>query len=367
MEARTYLLPAVTRSAIIGLALAALTGVALADAPAPRATVNGLPATSTAPAETAPNQLQAMLLKYAARCALRADQELEGPADATGARPRFPGSLGIAPEWRDGTCDRACQEKVSSCLIALVNRTGKHVQLSLLSGATAMLKSTQSLQAGESDLGFPHQEGAFFGNVFTGEAFTCRGSAAAKGAQVKRFCALEPESCTGLAEFADAGRCEDVCEMSCVSLSDGSRRCAASACSDPRGHRWAFPITTYLRNQIEAGNADFLDGTRAAKDQGVEPLARLGAARYEQVDFGPVGGGVKTFTARVAARRPGARIEIWLDGRKRLGVLAVQRTGAAEQEQSVPVDTRGVSGSHAVVLKLVDATHIARLSTIEFR
>jgi len=367
MEACTIPARGIVRAAIIAWSLAALTGVAVAETPAPHALVNGLPATSTAPVEPAANQLQAMLLKYAARCALRADQELEGPADATGARPRFPGSLGIAPEWRDGACDRACQEKVSSCLIALVNRTGKHVQLSMVSGAPAMLQSARSLQAGEGDLGFPHQEGAFFGNVFTGEAFTCRGSAAGKGAQVKRFCTLEPESCTGVAEFADAGRCEDVCEMSCVSLSDGSQRCAASACSDPQGHRWAFPITTYLRNQIEAGNADSLDGTRAADDQGVQPLARLGAARYEQVDFGPVGGGVKTFTARVTARKPGARIEVWLDGRKRLGVLAVQRTGAAEQEQSAPVDARGVSGVHAVVLKLVDATRIAHLSTIEFR
>jgi hypothetical protein len=367
MKVRTHLVTVLTQSATIALSLATLTEVALADLPAKRATMNGLSATTSTPVEAAPNQLQGMLLKYAARCALRTDQELEGPADSTGARPRFPGSLGIAPEWHDGACDRACQEKVSSCLIALVNRTGKHVQLSLLSGATAMLESAHSLRAGESDLGFPHQEGAFFGNVFTGEAFTCRGSAAGKGAQVKRFCALEPGSCTGLAEFADAGRCEDVCEMSCVSLSDGSQRCAASACSDPGGHRWAFPITTYLRNQIEAGNADFLDGTRAAQDQGVEPLARLGAARYEQVDFGPVDGGVKIFTARVAARRPGARIEVWLDGRKRLGVLAVQRTGAAAQDQSAPLDARGVSGTHAVVLKLVDATRIAHLSTIEFR
>jgi hypothetical protein len=368
MQARTSLFPVVTRSASITLALAALAGVASAGTPAARVTVNGLPAISRAPEIAAPNQLQAMLLKYAARCALPSDQTLEGPADAAGVRPRFPGSLGIAPEWRDGTCDRACQEKVSACLIALVNRTGKHVQLSLLSGAPAMLKAAPSLNAGETDLGFPHQEGVFFGNMFTGEAYACRGRAAAKGAQVKRFCALDPDSCTGLAEFADAGRCEDVCEMSCVALSDGSQRCAASACSDPQGHRWAFPITTYLRNQIEAGNADSLDGTRAADDQGFEPMSRLGAARYEQVDFGPVdGGGVKTFTARVAARRPGARIEVWLDGRKRLGVLAVKRTGAAAQDQSARIDASGVSGPHAVVLKLVDATHIAHLSTIEFR
>jgi hypothetical protein len=366
METRTSLLPAVTRPATILLSLAALAGVATAKTPA-RVTLNGLPAASATPAGSSSPELQAMLLKYAARCALRADQELPGPADAKGARPRFPGSMGIAPEWLQGACDGDCQEKVSSCLIALSNRTGKHVQLSVLSAAPAMLKSASSLKPGESDIGFPHQEGVFFGNVFTGEAYACRGSAATKGAQVKRFCALEPESCTGLAEFADAGNCEDVCDMSCVSLSDGTKRCAATACTDPKGRRWSFPITTYLRNQIEAGNADSLSGTRADKDQAVEPLARQGTARYEKVDFGPVGGGVKTFTARVSARRPGARIEVWLDGRKRLGVLDVKRTGAVAEDQSALIDASGVSGSHAVVLKLIDATRIARLSTIEFR
>jgi len=366
MKARASLGPVVTRPATIVLSLAALAGVALAETPA-RVTQNGLPAASAARAGSSSPELQAMLLKYTARCALREDQTLEGPADATGKKAQYRGSMGIAPEWLQGGCDGACQERVSSCLIALSNRTGKHVQLSLLSAAPAMLKSASSLKPADTDIGFPHQEGVFFGNVFKGEAYACRGSAAVKGAQVKRFCALEPESCTGLAEFTDAGRCEDVCEMSCVSLSDGSQRCAASACKDPQGHRWTSPVTTYLRNQIEAGNADSLDGTRADKDQRVEPLARLGAVRYEQVDFGPVDGSVKTFTARVAARRPGARIEVWLDGRKRLGVLAVKRTGAADEPQSALIDASGVSGTHAVVLKLVDATRIAHLSTIEFR
>jgi hypothetical protein len=343
---------------------APLNGAApFASSSATHVTVNGLSTVSSTEVNRERSELQSMLLKYAARCALAEGQALEGPADASGNRATFPGSLGVAPEWNNGACDRACQEKVSSCLIALVNRTGKHVQVSLLSAAPSMAKA---LTPGDTDVGFPHQEGAFFGNVFSGEAYACRGHDAAKGAQVKRFCALEPASCTGVAEFADAGRCEDVCEMKCFQLSDGSERCAATACSDPDGHRWSFPITTYLRNQIEAGNADSLDGTRVAKGEGVEPLGRLGVARYEQVDFGPADGSVKTFTARVTARSPGARIEVWLDGRRRLGVLDVKSTGGAEREQSALIDGSGVSGSHAVVLKLLGATRLARLSTIEF-
>jgi hypothetical protein len=329
-----------------------------------RVTVNGFPTAQSTAADRDKVEFQTMLLKYAARCALREDQELEGPADATGQRPKFRGALGVAPEWRDGKCDGVCQQKVSSCLIALINRTGKHVQLSLLSAAPTL---PRSLGASDNDIAFPHQEGAFFGNVFSGQAYACRGRDVEKGAQVKRFCALAPESCSGLAEFADAGRCEDACEMTCRRLSDGSERCAAAACTDPQGRRWAFPITTYLRNQIEAGNADRLDGTRATNDEAVEPLGALGAARYERIDFGAAGRNVKTFTARLAARRPGARIEVWLDGDRRLGVLDVKGTGGAEQDQSAVLDARGVSGMHAVVLKLTGATDLAHLSTIEFR
>jgi hypothetical protein len=366
MLAHTHLGRVASRLLVVAASMAAPVAAAHAEPKMSQAITNGLPAASRSDGEMTATQLQSMLLKYAARCALREDQELEGPPDDKGRRPRFPGSLGIAPEWMNGTCDRDCQEKVSSCLIALSNRTGKHVQLSLLSSAPAMVKTAKSLYASESDRAYPHQEGAFFGNVFSGEAYACRGRDAAKAAQVKRFCATEPESCSGLAEFSDAGRCEDVCEMTCSRLSDGTQRCAAAACTDPQGHRWPFPITTYLRNQIEAGNADALRGTRVAKDEGVEPLARLGSARYERVDFGAGKGDVKTFTARVAARQPGARIEVWLDGRKRLGVLAVERTDGSEQEQSALIDASGVSGPHAVVLKLVDAMRIAHLSTIEF-
>jgi hypothetical protein len=361
--------PSTTSNTVIAGFMVSAIALALpaadAFAESPKVIVNGFSTAQSTAAERDKVEFQSMLLKYAARCALREDQELEGPPDATtGKRPKFRGALGVAPEWREGKCDGACQQKVSSCLIALINRTGKHVQLSLLSAAATLPKT---LGPSENDIGFPHQEGAFFGNVFSGQAYACRGKDVEKGAQVKRFCALAPETCTGLTEFTDAGRCEDVCEMSCRRLSDGSERCAASACTDPQGRRWSFPITTYLRNQIEAGNADRLDGTRTTNDEAVEPLGARAAAHYERIDFGGAGRNVKTFTARLAARRPGARIEVWLEGGKRLGVLDVKGTGGIVRDQSVALDARGVSGMHAVVLKLYDATELARLSTIEFR
>ena len=350
----------IVRTAAVVVAVAASTTAIGGSAHA--ALQNGLSTTQSRATAGQASELQAMMLKYVARCALRADQFLDGPADASGKRSRFPGSMGVAPEWLDGTCDHACEEKVSSCLIALTNRTGKHVMVSMISAAPTM---GADLVPGDNDIAFPHQEGAFFGNVFTGEAYSCRGRDAAKGAQVKRFCALEPDSCSGLAQFSDAGLCEEACEMTCSPLADGTQRCAAASCKDPSGRRWAFPITTYLRNQIEAGNADRLEGSRA-RNEAVEPLAGRGAIRYERVDFGATPGVVHTFTARLAARDPGARIEVWLEDERRLGTLEVASTGGVEKDQSAAVDTSGVEGPHAVVLKIFGARKVGRLSTIEF-
>ena len=44
--------------------------------------------------------------------------------------------------------------------------------VSIMSGDTTMGKY---VVPGTSDLGFPHQEGSFFGNVFSGEAYACQG------------------------------------------------------------------------------------------------------------------------------------------------------------------------------------------------
>jgi hypothetical protein len=322
-------------------------------------TTNGLSRAS------ADEELRGTLLKYTARCALPEGQFLEGVAAGGGAgrRQRYPGALGLAPQWLDGTCGVECQERVSSCLIALTNRTGKHVALSLLSSAPGM---GEKLRPGAEDLPFPHQEGAFFGNVFTGRAYACRGRDAAKGPQVKRFCAVDPQSCSGLAEFRDAGLCEAACEMDCRGLPDGSRRCAAVSCRDPDGRVWRSPITTYLRNQIEAGNADRVSGPRRDED-GLDGLDRGDRARFELVDFGRRPGAASALVLSIGGRGAGGRIEAWLDGRVRLGAIDITETAGVVREQAIALPPRRIAGRHAVLLKVVAGRDIGRLSTIEVR
>jgi hypothetical protein len=318
----------------------------------PSASEPAVDATAASPADTA------MLWKYVARCALKRGQSVEGPAGG-----RFEGALGMAPEWRDGICDVACQEKVSSCLFALTNPTGNHVQVSLLGNDPSL---PHGMQPSDTDLPYAFQEGAFFGNVFTGEAFVCRGRDAAKGAAVKRWCAIDPRLCNVLAEFHDAGPCEQACEMSCSRLSDGSRRCLASRCRDPQGRVWARPITTFLRNRIEAGNADAMEGV-LSRDQGLEQITDGARATFRAVDFGPAGRREHTFIAHLAAPRGGGRIEIWLGNERQLGTLAVAATGRHARDISARFITQDLSGPRELVLRFVGLEPKARIETIAIR
>jgi hypothetical protein len=305
---------------------------------------------------------QAMLWKYTARCALRADQGLEATVGA-GEKVTFKGELGLAPQWRDAGCDRSCQERISSCLFALTNATGKHVKVSLLSGAPDL---APVMGPSDSDREYPFQEGAFFGDMFAGQAFVCRGHDVHKGAQVKRFCALEPALCSGLAHFSDAGLCDDTCEMACSRLGDGTQRCVAVRCLDPQGRMWDHPITTYMRNRIEAGNADAVEGI-AVSDTSLERLQDGGQATYRTVDFGVTPGATRSVLAHVAASKRGGRIEVWLDGRRLLGALEVPETADAVQDIRARLDARGVAGTHDVVLKFAGLDASARLTDVAFR
>lgn len=319
-------------------------------------------AVSEAPTHFRLTPQQAMLWKYTARCALRADQVLEAPVGSTGDKVKFKGLLGLAPEWREGKCDGACQEKVSSCLAALTNQTGDHVQVSMLSAAPSLA----AMSANDNDLAYPFQEGAFFGNVFSGEAYVCRGRDAEKGEQLKRFCALAPGLCSGLANFSGAGLCEQSCQMSCTRLSDGTSRCAAVSCRDPKGRVWNHPITTYLRNRIEAGNADALTGA-VTRDSGLERVQDGAQATYRHLDFGRLSGKIATVVANVTAVSDGGRIEVWLDGQRRLGVLPVRSTGGVARDLFAPLDARDLSGPHDVVLRFTGLRADVRVADIGLR
>ena len=334
---------------------AALFVAALGALPAPARAApfaNGL-STERGASGGALDPTKAMMWKYVAACALRPDQSLSNPKDPKDGP--FPGRLGLAPEWMESTCDEACRQKVSACLLALTNRTGKHVQISLLSASPRM---SAALRPSESDRAFPFQEGAFFGDVFRGPGYVCHGRDDGKGPQVKRFCAAEPASCSGLFTFTDVGRCQDACTLRCSRLPDGTERCPAAQCRSPDGKTWDFPLTPYLRNAIEAGNADELTGGNPDEQQGLV-LSGPATAVYQNVDFGTAAH--RTLVVSGSTKAPLA-IEVTSNG-KRLGAGTLQ---PKRSQAKLRLDTAALTGPRALELHL-RATAPATLTTVELR
>lgn len=88
-------------------------------------------------------------LEYLARCALPAGASVS--ANGTS----YPGQLGLCPEWATGSIDlnATCQERVSACMLALVNIADRHVPLSIR-GTTPELQPAPRvrIQAGPNDV-----------------------------------------------------------------------------------------------------------------------------------------------------------------------------------------------------------------------
>ena len=326
--------------------------------PAPRAGAspakNGLSAEQGS-AGGALDPSKAMMWKYVAACALRPDQSLSNPKDPKDGP--FPGKLGLAPEWLESTCDDACRQKVSACLLALTNRTGKHVQLSLLSASPRM---SAALRPGEMDRAFPYQEGAFFGDVFRQQGYVCHGRDDRKGPQVKRFCAAEPASCSGLFMFNDVGRCQDVCTASCTRLKDGTERCPAAQCRSPDGKTWDFPLTPYLRNVLEAGNADELTGATSDETQALV-VAGPAKARYESIDFGPTASPRHTLVVTGTTEAP-----LHIEVRSSDKVLGAGTLQPKKRDVTIPLAAATMTGNHALEVHL-EGKGQAKLTTLELR
>src|SRR5260370_22269005 len=94
---------------------------------------------------------------YLVRCALAAGTSIV-KKDQYGNSYTFPGEMGLATQWRDNTCDGACQERISSCMLAHVNTAGVHIPLWVVSEDPSVGWGLNSL--------YPNQAGSVFGNIF---------------------------------------------------------------------------------------------------------------------------------------------------------------------------------------------------------
>jgi hypothetical protein len=146
---------------------------------------------------------------YLVRCALPATRSITR-VDQDGTPHTFAGRVGIAPEWESGACDASCQERVSACMMAHVNTTGRSIQMWMVGESPAL--------GWGYDRAYPFQEGAFFGNIFVSPpaAYYCNGRSIGRGVVPGRIGATQTGS-PYQNPFADPGMCASACVPSASS------------------------------------------------------------------------------------------------------------------------------------------------------
>jgi len=127
-------------------------------------------------------------LTYVVSCALPADAVVDMTID--GAEYKFPGSLGLAPEWgRDGGhCDETCQRWITACVLARVDFLGVHRIISVRGASPSLHTSWQELRDYQDD------EATYFGNLFAPGApkYACLGPGKK---EIPRVCGDSLEQC----------------------------------------------------------------------------------------------------------------------------------------------------------------------------
>ncbi len=189
---------------------------------------------------------------YLMRCALAGGDSIKVKS-YTGALVTLSGEIGLAPSWKDGQCDKTCQERVSACLMAFTNGDGLHVDIEM---------SAPFITGGNGhSTAYPYVEAAFFGNVFlaTPQAYYCTGHDYVQfGNEVTL---LETRACKGYNQrdgscpYRNVGYCDVPYQVG------GLFKCymgsttgdTAQSCNDDNttytgvGYTWYNPITTFRK------------------------------------------------------------------------------------------------------------------------
>ena len=110
-------------------------------------------------------------LNYLVSCAL--PEDITVVVEVEQQRYRFPGLMGLAPQWSKQPLTLTEQRRVSSCLFARTNFFGKPVIISLRSDVSTMPDSVKANRRERKE--FPFFEAGFFGNIFLEQpqAFVC--------------------------------------------------------------------------------------------------------------------------------------------------------------------------------------------------
>jgi hypothetical protein len=190
-------------------------------------------------------------MDYLVSCALPEGDQITWQSET------WEGELGLCPAWKNSAPDLACQELVSSCLLARINAYGETVQISL----RGLFINDAPLPLGAAEEGeFPWPEGGFYGNIFCPDCTDTQMSMEVEdGALVYRLlrpdlAPIEVKCQTGMDQgFAGARRARDECHRRFLATSnwEGVMYKSMFACWSPV---WADG-EAYTRRRICAGVA----------------------------------------------------------------------------------------------------------------
>jgi hypothetical protein len=192
-----------------------------------------------------------LTVSYLVKCALAAGDTLI-KKDQNGVNYTFPGSIGLAPEYKTEGCKKDCAERLSACLMAHINTTGTHIPLWMASPEAA-------IGWGRSP-SFPTQEGTFFGQLMvTNEAYNldayfCNGPSVANDIVPGRLGSNHGAVPYANAYPVDGGMCDKPDKSHCIMQSNGDGAISCNA----RGITWTHPLTVWRGQIFQAEEASVL-------------------------------------------------------------------------------------------------------------
>jgi hypothetical protein len=137
-------------------------------------------------------------LEYLVSCALAKGQVVALPID--GLPHPFTGELGLAAEWAQRPMSEQEQKRVSACILARMNYSGRHIPLWVRPASSLYGAAPESGHDQLQTQDLAHLEGIFFGNLFSTptQRYACWGEhlplARKQLEKMGRVCALPSES-----------------------------------------------------------------------------------------------------------------------------------------------------------------------------
>ncbi len=194
-----------------------------------------------------------IVLEYLISCAFPEGVTFRGPS-FDGPSRDYEGGVGLAPHWAVRKLTSTEQGWISACMISRVNVNAVPLEISLRGPHRALGTS-----ADEAAL-FDVEEGAFFGDIFTGEApiqaFACSGTRIGNPVTGgDRQCATAGDGTgTTPCDLTYAGTCATACEERNGANADPGyyERCHDEATTNPKAgwagtRRFDQVITTFIQ------------------------------------------------------------------------------------------------------------------------